>query len=58
MKILSLFLVLLVSACTYSAGDKGVNRQDCSQVERVCIHGVYSEWFQENGDLACTCVGG
>ena len=57
MKILGLSLVLLISACTYSTGGSGANRQDCSQVQRECIRGVYSQWFQENGDLACTCSG-
>jgi hypothetical protein len=56
MKILGLLLVLFLSACTYSTGG-GVNSQDCSQVQRECIHGVYSEWFQENGNLACSCSG-
>lgn len=57
MKISALSLVLLISACTYSTGGSGVNSQDCSQVQRECIRGVYSQWFQENGDLACTCSG-
>ena len=57
MKTLGLLLVLFLSACTYSTGGGGVNSQDCSQVQRECIHGVYSEWFQENGNLACSCSG-
>jgi hypothetical protein len=57
MKFLGVFLALSLSACTYSAGSGGVNSQDCSQVQRECLHGVYSEWFQKNGDLACTCSG-
>ncbi len=57
MKIFGLFLVLFISACTYSPGGSGVNSQDCSQVQRECVRGVYSEWYQENGDLACTCSG-
>jgi hypothetical protein len=57
MKFLGVFLALSLSACTYSAGSGGVNSQDCSQVQRACLHGVYSEWFQKNGDLACTCSG-
>jgi hypothetical protein len=57
MKILGLFLALAVTACTYSTDGSGVNRQDCSQVQRECVRGVYDQWFQENGDLACTCSG-
>lgn len=57
MKILAVCLALTISACTYSTGGSGVNSQDCSQVQRECVRGVYDQWVQENGDLSCTCTG-
>ena len=58
MKILSVFIALAITACTYTAGGNGVNSRDCTQVQRECVGGVYDQWYQENGDLACTCSGG
>jgi len=57
MKIWISSLILIISACTYSGGGSAVNQQDCSQVKRECVSGVYSEWFQDNNELACTCSG-
>jgi hypothetical protein len=59
MKVLGLFLALFLSACanSYSGASGAFNPNDCSQVQKECIHGVYSEWFQKNGDIACICSG-
>jgi hypothetical protein len=57
MKVWILSLMLVISACTYSGGGNGVNQQDCYQVKRECVSGVYSEWLQKNNELACTCSG-
>jgi hypothetical protein len=57
MKVWMLSIILVISACTYSGGRGAVNEQDCSQVQRECVRGVYSEWFQANNELACSCSG-
>jgi len=57
MKVWMLSSVLVISACTYSGGGSAVNQQDCAQVKRECVSGIYSEWIQNNNELACTCSG-
>ncbi len=57
MKTLAIFSMLVLSACTYSGHEGPIGQKSCPLIKKECIEGVYSEWFQANDEIACTCSG-
>lgn len=55
---LSLSVLLLASCTTYeNSGNSGMNAKQCKHIRKSCVGGVYDQWSQKNGDLACACNG-
>lgn len=53
-----LITVTLTSCSGYDYSEEsGMNAKQCKRVQTRCVGGVYDEWFQKNGDLACACNG-
>ncbi len=50
--------IILLSACTFQAGQRGNSSIDCKRVKKQCrlTQAYYDEWYRTNGDLACNCV--
>ncbi|AWB68786.1 hypothetical protein C2869_21340 [Saccharobesus litoralis] len=54
-KLAPILFLFAVVGCQHVVSGQGFHAQECKSVRANCRTGVYEEWYQKNGDLACNC---